>query len=229
MRSDGTAVMIDSGRGVGVIGVLANTGKGFRSVAEVPTRTLEISKDAFLAALDESFSISRNVLKVFAGMILDDRGKLPTPEDAIPAPPVLADRTEPRTLVERVIEVSRTGIFVGANIDPIFDIARVMRQIRVPEGHPFFHEGDAPKAIIRVLGGQVRCTSGGRSVDVSSGHMLGGLAALAGRKHGFEARALTEVVAYEINFEDFLVVLEAHPELSMKMLQTLARTILEGQ
>jgi CRP-like cAMP-binding protein len=59
--------------------------------------------------------------------------------------------------------------------------------------------------------------------------MLGGLAALAGRKHGFEARALTEVVAYEINFEDFLVVLEAHPELSMKMLQTLARTILEGQ
>ncbi|HEX4339592.1 MAG TPA: cyclic nucleotide-binding domain-containing protein [Polyangiaceae bacterium] len=227
-RPDGSSIIIDNGRGVGVIGVLANTGKGFQSIAEVPTRTLEISKEAFLTALDESFSIARNVLKIFAGTLLDDRGTLPTLQDAIPSPSIIEDRTEPRTLVERVIEVSRTGIFTDANIDPIFDIARVMRQIRVPVWHVFFKEGDLPRVIIRVLGGTVRCTKAdGAAVEVSSGHMLGGLAALAARKHGFEAKATTEVVAYEINFEDFLVVLEAHPELSMKMLQTLARTLLE--
>jgi CRP-like cAMP-binding protein len=227
-RPDGASIVIDSGRGVGVIGVLANTGKGFQSIAEVPTRTLQISKEAFLTALDESFSITRNVLKIFAGMVLDTRGKLPTELDAIPVSPALEDRTEPRTLVERVIEVSRTGIFVDANIDPIFDIARVMRQVRVPEGHLFFSAGDQPRTIIRVLSGSVRCaTPDGNSVEVSSGHMLGGLAAMAGQKHGFEARATTEVIAYEINFEDFLVVLEAHPELAMKMLQTLARDLLE--
>ncbi len=227
---DGESTMIDNGRGVGVIGVLANTGKGLQSIAEVPTRTLEISREAFLAALDESFSIARNVLKVFAGMLLDARGTLPSDVEAVPSSPVVEDRTEPRTLVERVIEVSRTGIFVDANIDPIFDIARVMRQLRVPAGHVFFSAGDQPRSTLRVLGGTVRCTaSDGSSVDISAGHMLGGLESLAGRQHGFEARAMTEVVAYEINFEDFLVVLEAHPELTMKMLQTLARDLLEAR
>jgi CRP-like cAMP-binding protein len=227
-RSDGTSVTIDDGRGVGVIGVLANTGRGLRSFADQPTRTLEISKDAFLSALEESFSIARNTLKVFAGMLLDARGPLPGPGDAIPTLANFEARAEPRTLVERVMEVSQTGIFVNANIDPIFDIARAMRQVKLPEGHLLFRSGDAPRASIRVLSGKVRCTRpDGESVDIAAGHMLGGLSALAGRSHGFEARALTEVVAYEIQFEDFLVILESHPELTMNLLGNLARELLQ--
>jgi CRP-like cAMP-binding protein len=227
-RPNGAPIVIDNGRGVGVIGMLANSGKGIRSVAEVETRALEISKDVFLAAIDESFSIARNVLKVFAGMLLDQRGPLPTEFDAIPAEPALGDLAEPRTLVERVIELSRTGIFVGANLDPIFDMARVMRQVRVPAGHVFFAAGDKPRTVVRVLGGVVRCTAtDGNSVEVATGIMLGGLAAIAGRRHAYEARTTTEAVVYEINFEDFLVVLEAHPELTMKMLRTLAMTLME--
>lgn len=227
-RTSGAAMIIDNGRGVGVIGMLANSGKGIRSIADVETRALEISKDVFFAAIDESFSIARNLLKVFAGMLLDERGSLPTGADAIPAEPAIADRTEPRTLVERVIELSRTGIFVGANLDAIFDMARVMRQVRVPAGHVFFVAGDKARTVVRVLDGTVRCTaSDGRSVEAVSGLMLGGLAAIAVRRHAYEARAVTEVVAYEINFEDFLLVLEAHPELTMKMLQTMAALLME--
>jgi CRP-like cAMP-binding protein len=226
-RPNGAAIIIDNGRGVGVIGMLASSGKGILSVAEVQTRALEISKDVFLAAIDESFSIARNLLKVFASMLLDQRGPLPTEADAVPAEPALGDRTAPRTLVERVIELSRTGIFVGANLDPIFDMARVMRQVRVPAGHVFFSAGDKARSVIRVLDGTLRCTAtDGNSVEAVSGLMLGGLAALAGRRHAYEARAVTEVIAYEINFEDFLVVLEAHPELTMKMLQTLAAALM---
>jgi CRP-like cAMP-binding protein len=227
-RPHGAPMVLDSGRGVGVIGILANNGKGMRSFAEVETRALEISKDVFLAAIDESFSIARNVLKTFAGMLLDGRGPLPTEADALPADPAVEDLTEPRTLVERVIELTRTGIFIGANLDAIFDMARVMRQVRVPAGHVFFAAGDKARTVVRVLGGTVRGTApDGSSVEVASGLMLGGLAALAGRRHAFEARAATEVVAYEINFEDFLVVLEAHPELTMKMLRTLATTLMD--
>jgi len=227
-RPHGAPIIIDSGRGVGVIGVLSNSGRGLRSVAEVETRTLELSKDVFLAAIDESFSIARNLLKVFAEMILDERGELPAETDSVPTEPSIEDRTEPRTLVERVLELSRTGIFEGANSDPLFDMARVMRQICVPPGHVFFGAKDKARTVIRILGGTVQCAAAnGQSVDVTSGHMLGGLPALAGRKYGFEARALTEAFAYEINFEDFLVVLETHPELTMKMLRTLSTTLVE--
>jgi CRP-like cAMP-binding protein len=226
-RPDGTKVTIDDGRGVGVIGVLANTGQGLRSFADQPTRTLEISKDAFLSALEESFSIARNTLKVFAGMLLDARGPLPGPREIVPTIASFDARVEPRTLVERVLELSQTGIFVNANVDPIFDLARAMRQVKLPEGHLLFRRGDAPRSSIRVLSGRVRCTAAdGQHVDISAGYMLGGLAAMAGRTHAFEAQALTEVVAYEIQFEDFLVILESHPELTMNLLENLARTLL---
>jgi|SRR5882672_4816430 len=226
-RSGGTAIAIDDGRGVGVIGVLANMGIGLRSFADQPTRTLEISKDAFLSAIEESFSIARNVLKVFAAMILDARGTLPGPAELVPPAAIVEDRSQPMTLVERVMEVSQLGIFVHANIDPIFDVARAMRQLKLPEGHVLFRKGDAPRSSIRVLGGQIRCTTpDGQFVDISAGYLLGGLSALAGRTHEFEARALTEVVAYEIPFEDLLVILESHPELTMNLLENLARTLL---
>jgi CRP-like cAMP-binding protein len=228
-RPDGSNVVIDRGRGVGVIGVLANTGKGLGSFADQPTRTLEISKDAFLAALEESFSIARNVLKVFAAMLLDARGPLPSPAEAAPPTSALESRTEPRTLVERVMELSRTGLFVNANIDPIFDLARAMRQLRLPEGHVLFRRGEPPRSSFRILSGQVRCTAAdGRSVDITAEYMLGGVAAMAGRMHEFDARTLTEVVAYEIQFEDFLVILEAHPELTMNLLENFARTLISG-
>lgn len=227
-RPHGAPIVIDNGRGVGVIGVLANNGKGRRSVADVATRALQIPKDVFLTALEESFSIGRNVLKVFAGMLLDARGTLPSDMDAIPGDGIMEERTETRTLVERVIELSRTGIFIGANLDAIFDVARTLRQVRVPPGHVFFSAGEKARTVVRLLAGRMGCTApDGSTVELRRGYVLGGLAAMAGRKHAFEARSLTEVVAYEFNFEDFLVVLEAHPELMMRMLSTLAAQLLD--
>ncbi|HVW23744.1 MAG TPA: cyclic nucleotide-binding domain-containing protein [Polyangiaceae bacterium] len=227
-RPRGAPMVIDSGRGVGVLGILSSQGKGLRSVAEVKTRTLEIPKDVFFAALDESFSIARNLLKVLAGMLLDVRGPLPSDEEALPAEPAIEDRMATRTLVERVIELSRTGIFIGANLDPIFDVARIMGQVRVPSGHVFFSAGDKSRTIIRVLAGTILCTApDGSNVEIGPGHMLGGLQAIAGRRHTFEARATVETVAYEIDFEDFLVVLEAHPDLTMKLLRTFATRVIE--
>src|SRR5262249_7796183 len=113
--------------------------------------------------------------------------------------------------------------------DSVFDLARTMRQIRVPAGHVFFRAGDAPRSSIRVLAGEIRCTMpDGTSADVTTGTMIGGLVAMAGRKHPYDAVALREVIAYEIQFEDFLLILEAHPELAMSMLEDLATTLMEA-
>jgi CRP-like cAMP-binding protein len=225
---DGELSAVGNGRGVGVIGALSRTGRGYGAVAEVRTRTLEISKDAFLAALEESFSIARNVLGVMCGMLLDSRGELPpATHSAIPMPP-LEERTQPRTLVERVLELSRGGLFANANIDAVFDVARIMRQIRVPAGHVLFRAGESPRSTIRVLGGVIRCTTPeGVTADISTGTMIGGLVAMAGRKHPYDAVAVSEVIAYEIQFEDFLVILEAHPELMMSLLKDIASTLME--
>jgi CRP-like cAMP-binding protein len=142
--------------------------------------------------------------------------------------PKLEERPEPRTLVERVLEISRGGLFANANIDAVFDLARTMRQIRVPAGHVFFRAGDPPRSTIRVLAGVIRCTMpDGVSVDITTGTMIGGLVAMAGRKHPYEAVALREVIAYETQFEDFLLILEAHPELTMRLLEDLATSLMQ--
>lgn len=226
---DGEVAAVGNGRGVGVIGALSRTGRGYGAVTAERTRTLEISKEAFLATLEESFSIARNVLRVLCGMLLDARGELPPATHAALPMPKLEERTEPRTLVERVLELSRTGLFANANIDSVFDLARVMRQIRVPAGHVFFRAGDSPRSSLRVLSGVIRCTTpDGVSVDITTGTMIGGLVAMAGRKHPYDAIAVQEVIAYEIQFEDFLLIIEAHPELAMSLLEEMATALMEA-
>jgi len=221
---------IGSGRAVGLLGTVSRTAIGVDAVARRATRTLEIPRGAFLGAMEENFSLLRNVLRTVAGTLLDARGNLPLgtgdpgPGSVRPGPtPVGA-----QSLVQRVLEVGRTPLFADANIDSVFDVARALREVRVPAGHVFWSIGDAPTASVRIVSGRVRCTTeDGRHVDVSGDYMLGTLNALAGRPEGYEVRALEPVFAYTIDFEDFLVVLEAHPELGMGLLASLAKLLLK--
>jgi CRP-like cAMP-binding protein len=108
-------------------------------------------------------------------------------------------------------------------------VARILREVHVPAGHVFWRRSDPARQAIRVVSGAVRCTDeAGQSVVVGSDYMLGTIAAAAQRSYGYEARADTDVSAYEISFEDWLVVLEAHPELAMRLLSTLAMMLAQA-
>jgi CRP-like cAMP-binding protein len=226
-RTGGRApIILREGSPVGLLGALSESPRP-RTVAEVATRTLQISRGAFLAALEQNFSLLRSVLRLIAGTLLDVRGGLLAETPERPHPPERA--TRPLTLVERALDLVNSGVFRDANIDAIFDTARTMREAHVEAGHVFWEYGDPASMAVRVVSGGITCTDGlGRTSTVADGFVLGILAAFAGRVHPFGARAASAVTVYEINFEEFLVVLEAHPELGMTFLSNLARSLMQA-
>lgn len=228
-RPDGARVEIGAGRPVGLLGTVSRSNLNLDAVALRPTRTLEIPRGEFLGALEENFSLLRNVLRTVAGTLLDARGNLPLASKDIGAQAPLPTTTIGRqSLVQRVLEVGRVPIFRDANIDSAFDLARALREISVPAGHVFWKVGDPATGSLRVAAGRVRCTTpDGRFVDVSGDYMLGTLNTLAGRPEGYEARALEPVFGYMVDFEEFLIVLEAHPELALGLLANLATLVLQ--
>jgi CRP-like cAMP-binding protein len=70
----------------------------------------------------------------------------------------------------------------------------------------------------------VRCTvPGGRSVDVGSSYWIGTMDCFAGHPRGYDAVAVTPVIAYRADFEALLAVLDAHFELALDFIAVLAR------
>jgi CRP-like cAMP-binding protein len=219
---EGPTITVGPGRPVGLIGVLTGVARSPVLVAERATRALEIPHDVLLAALEQNFSLWRSALRLMAGALIDVRGELPLATTSAVHDPGVGPRRS-RTLVERALAITNVGIFVGANVDAVFDLARVMREIYVPAGRVFWRRGEAADAAIRIVSGSVRCVGArGEARVVGRDSLLGTIEAAAHRPHGYEAQAETDVCAYQIAFDDWLVVLEAHPELAMRLLAFMA-------
>jgi CRP-like cAMP-binding protein len=226
-RRNGRAIPIRAGHGVGLLDALANETEAPQTVADVDTRTLEIPVEGLLTALDENFTLLRGTLRHCAAGILRVRGNLPARPDRPPVVHLGTRTVGPRTLAEKVIDMSAGGgPIANANVDALFDIARATRDVHVEPGHVFWRVGDPSAFTLRITYGRVRCSNAEGHVDIGSEFALGVMDAIAGQPHSYEARAVTEVIVYETEFEDFLVALESHPEVLTEMLANLARALL---
>jgi CRP-like cAMP-binding protein len=215
-------------RGVGFLSLLAGDENGVDAVAEVPTRTLEVSAAIVHDALDENFSFLRNLLRLSGRSLLDRRGGLPADPDAPPAAEVGAYPTRQMTLVERVIDMRSGGIFATGSLEPVVEIARRQEQVDFAPGELLWAAGDPSTWSIRVLAGRIECTGrDGRRVVVGKGFVLGNLDALAEQARSFSARAETRVVGYRGELESMLSVIESHPGLGRELLAVLSRMLLD--
>jgi len=76
--------------------------------------------------------------------------------------------------------------------------------------------------------GKVRCTEpDGSAACVGRGFTLGVLDVWSGVR-AYEARAETPLIAFRIDFESFLALLEAHPEVGLDLLRGFAQDLLNG-
>jgi CRP-like cAMP-binding protein len=222
------AVVADHG-GVGTLSLLARDDAPWRAVADEPTLVLEVPDGIFRDALKESFAFYRNSLRLTALTILKRRGNLPISiERARPAEIGVRPERE-RTLVERMIELrARGGPFSTGNMDALIEFARRTVQFEVPAGHVFWQIGDPSTWSMRIIYGRVRCTAGdGASVEVGTEFVLGGMDAWSIQPRSYSAVAETDVVAYRTELEEFLEVLELHPDLAVALLANLARALIE--
>ena len=198
------------------------------AVARGETRTLELPGAAFESALIENYSLLRNTLRVVGSSVLATRNCLPADPNT---PRALDEGTysdQPRTMVQRLLDL-RQSPFGHLNLEALVDMARGMVEARYPAGHVLWSVGDASTHSLHIEAGRVRCTApDGRSVDVAAGFTIGVLDVWGTRQRVYEARTETPLLASRIDFESFLSLLEAHPEVGLELLRGFARVMLES-
>lgn len=197
------------------------------AVAVGNTRTLEIPATAFEAALTQNFSLLRTTLRQLGSSVLAMRGNLPTAPNPEKEVDEGAYYDEPRSLVERLINL-RQGNFRHMNMEALIDLARSMIEQRIPAGTLLWSAGDASSHALHIDAGRVRCTErDGRSASVGHGFTIGVLDVWSGSRV-YEARAETAIIAFRIDIEGFLALLEAHPEVGLDLLRGFAQDLLQG-
>lgn len=197
------------------------------AVAVGKTSTLEIPATAFEAALTQNFSLLRTTLRQLGSSVLAMRGNLPTAAGGENAIDEGTYFERPRTLVERLINL-RQGGFRHMNMEALIDLARSMIEIRCSAGTSLWSAGDPSTHALHVEAGRVRCTEpDGAFACVGHGFTIGVLDAWLGSRV-YDARAETPLIAFRIDVEGFLSLLEAHPEVGLDLLRGFATDLLQG-
>lgn len=197
------------------------------AVAVGDTITLEVPATAFEAVLTTNFSLLRTMLRQLGTNVLTMRGNLPT----VPSDPSKIEEgtyySEPLSLVQRLIQL-REGNFRHMNMEALIDLARSMIELRYPAGTLLWSAGDPSTHALHVDVGKVRCTErDGRFACVGRGFTIGVLDVWSGSRV-YEARAETPLIAFRIDVEGFLALLEAHPEVGLDLLRGFAHDLLQG-
>ncbi len=224
MRNGKLYTMVERPHGVGFVSVLARDPQGVHAEAVEDTQTLEVPVSVLLSAFEKNFSLLRNSLRLSANSLMQRRGNLPVrPERAAPVElGEYAERSE--TLVERILEISKTPLFAKCNVEAVVDIARRSREVRVEPGHVFWEVGDPPDFNLRVKYGCVRCENAkGEHVEVGSGFVLGALDPLGDLPRSYRAVAKTKIIAFIGEKNSFLSALETHHDVAMELLSTFAQ------
>ncbi|MEI9940095.1 MAG: cyclic nucleotide-binding domain-containing protein [Pseudomonadota bacterium] len=197
------------------------------AVAVGDTSTLEVPAAAFEGALTDNFSLLRTMLRQLGSSVLAMRGNLPRDPNSQLEIDEGSYYLEPLSLVQRVIQL-RQGAFRQMNMGALIDLARNMIEIRYPAGTLLWRAGDPSTHALHVDVGRVRCTErDGRHASVGRGFTIGVLDVWSGFRV-YEARAETPLIAFRFDYEGFLSLLEAHPEVGVDLLRGFAQDLLRG-
>ena len=224
-RGDAEPVLRQAGQAYGALPLLARQASTL-VVARGATRTLELPATAWEAALIENYSMMRNVLRVMGAGVLGIRASLPADPKLLRVLDEGVYYAEPRSFVARLIDL-RQSPFGHMNLEALVDLARHMIEVRYPEGALIWSVGDASTHSLHIDVGRVRCTApDGRHVAVAHGFTIGVLDVWGDQIRVYEARAETPVIGFRIDFEGFLALLEAHPEVGLQLLRGFAAELL---
>ncbi len=211
--------VIESGSGLGGIGMLARSTAAWTALAETDTLVLELDADSFLDLLEDHFEILRHFLRETCRQVIGYWSALPagTPPLIRDLRPVAARVGRDLDLVERIFFLRQVHPFGGASINALAELARGFSEVQFQPGQRLWEEGDTARHVMLVVDGVAHCKArNGFTLRGGPGVPLGALEAVAGVPRWYDAVVAEPLTALSGEIEMLFDVFEDNLEMALQ-------------
>ena len=213
---------------VGGVSALAGEELGYDCVALEDMITLAIAVEDSQEIFEDHFVLLKRVLRGTSREVLETRRRLGESAGFGPVSEPFAFPDRPFDLVERMAFLRKTLSFGDSEIDAIADLARDVQEVHLPKGEVLWNIGDRSTYFLLPLRGVVDCraTDPDQHFQLGPSDSVGAIDAMADERRWFRAEVAEDLVAFRIDQEVLLEVLEDHFAMAMSLLKSVAAGIL---
>ena len=210
------------------VSALAEEEEGYDCVALEEMVTLAISAEDSQEIFEEHFVLLKRVIRGTSREALTARRQLGENAGFGPVGEPFPFPDRPFDLVERMAFLRKTFSFGESEIDAIADLAREVQEVHLRKGEVLWNAGDRSMYFLLPLRGVIDChaTDPEQHFRLGPGDSVGSIDAMADERRWFRAEVAEDLVAFRIDVEVLLEVLEDHFSMAMSLLQGLATGIL---
>ena len=128
----------------------------------------------------------------------------------------------------KVEALKKAPLFQGLSKKELTELARQSEDLEVPAGHVLTKEGDTGQEFFVLVEGKVEVKAKGKSLgDRGGGDFIGEIALLEDTKRTATVTAKTPLRLFVLTRQDFRRLVDQNPDVERKVLQTLARRIVD--
>ena len=213
---------------VGGVSALAGEELGYDCIALEDMVTLAIAVEDSQEIFEDHFVLLKRVLRATSREVLEARRKLGESAGFGPVSEPFAFPDRPFDLVERMAFLRKTFSFGDSEIDAIADLARDVQEVHLPKGEVLWNVGDRSTYFLLPLRGVIDCraTDPDQHFQLGPSDSVGAIDAMADERRWFRAEVVEDLVAFRIDQEFLLEVLEDHFPMAMSLLKSIAAGIL---
>jgi CRP-like cAMP-binding protein len=213
---------------VGGISALAGEEQGYDCIALEDMLTLAIKVEDAQEIFEDHFVFLKRVLRGTSREVLDARRKLGPHAGFGPVAEPFAFPDRPFDLVERMAFLRKTFSFGESEIDAIADLAHDVQEVHLPKGEVLWNIGDRSTYFLLPLRGIIDCkaTDPDQHFQLGPGDSVGAIDSMADERRWYRAEVIEDLVAFRIDAEVLLEVLEDHFPMAISLLRGMATGIL---
>jgi CRP-like cAMP-binding protein len=128
----------------------------------------------------------------------------------------------------KVEALKRAPLFEGLSKKELSQLAQVSEDMEVPAGEVLTREGDTGQEFFVIVDGTIEVTAKGKPLgDRRGGDFVGEIALLEDVKRTATVTAKTPLRLFVLTRQDFRRLIDQNPDVERKVLQTLARRVVE--
>jgi CRP/FNR family transcriptional regulator, cyclic AMP receptor protein len=128
----------------------------------------------------------------------------------------------------KVQALKRAPLFDGLSKKELTQLARVTEDLEVPAGEVLCREGDTGQEFFVIVNGETEVTTGGkRFATRGGGDFVGEISLLEDTRRTATVTAKTPLHVFVLTRQDFRRLVDANPGVERKVMQALARRVVE--